>query len=445
MGATVICDTASVYDPALTQLIMDLGNQTSGKWVANVYLTPPGTHGFTAHNDQNDGKEGLRPNIVHCRAVPSCGVRDRSKCVTAHFYWRARGLGLIVQGAGSKHWTFHKSAANYPQWKTTRGRPNEEAIGDQIGPMLWNDVVAKGDVLLIPRGMYHYAEVTADGSVGSIHYTVSPLPSPGWLNWEAIVLEVLRGVQKDKDMDKKIREVADHCLVAIGAGFRDPVASAPLRRSIWDPQYNTTAGRSKLREGIEANLERVRVSLWDAAKEMGREDDLKDYGKMWPTLLNRALDLQNINAGLNNPLLAKDRIRATALQEKTLKRAQKGNIPPPLHYATSVVERVGAGRVTVAADPAADTTNADVPRFITIESRNGKVVVLQVHEEAVKFVTEMIPGETFVVSKIPTTDPFTAVAIVRILEDIGIVKVTGDVQSPDVPADEPHLPSHTEL
>jgi bifunctional lysine-specific demethylase and histidyl-hydroxylase NO66 len=125
MGGTVVVRSVDEMTPGLFHLCGGLENELIQPVFANVYLTPPQTHGFTAHYDPHDV--------------------------------------FILQISGRKHWRVFD--------------PVPHAFGasaivdiDPVAHPVVETVLTPGDVLYIPRGWVHIADTADDVS---LHVTVS--------------------------------------------------------------------------------------------------------------------------------------------------------------------------------------------------------------------------------------------------------------------------------
>jgi ribosomal protein L16 Arg81 hydroxylase len=133
IGCTLRFRDVDQYDRDLADFIRDVAGTYAAEVQANVYLTPPGQHGFRPHFDNSDA--------------------------------------FIVQVAGSKNWLIHGDYTDRQvlpgpdvDWDPVRFRP----VGSATAL-----VMRVGDVLYIPRGVMHSAHCTDEESM---HLTVSLTP-----------------------------------------------------------------------------------------------------------------------------------------------------------------------------------------------------------------------------------------------------------------------------
>ncbi len=116
-GATLILNRAVSAIPKLSRACRRLAEECGLTTGANIYVTPPGGQGFAAHGDEHDV--------------------------------------LVLQIHGKKHWTIHA----------------QEPVG------LVSLEVTAGDLLFIPRMMFHEARCSEEPSV---HVTISLTPVYGF-------------------------------------------------------------------------------------------------------------------------------------------------------------------------------------------------------------------------------------------------------------------------
>ena len=124
-GATLILNDLADFDPIIRQLQMDLGAELSEKLRINSYYSPGGAPGFGLHYDSHDV--------------------------------------LVVQTEGSKRWSLGGISRPFPlesQPFTDFKAPSDDLTEINL---------RKGDVLFVPRGMWHSA--MADNSP-SLHLTI---------------------------------------------------------------------------------------------------------------------------------------------------------------------------------------------------------------------------------------------------------------------------------
>jgi len=125
-GATIIVNSAQRYWRPLSNLCRELERLLSVPVQSNIYLTPKGSQGFTAHYDPHDV--------------------------------------FILQIAGKKHWRLYGSPIILPDEKQLF---NSSMIS--VGRIRRRCTLRAGDLLYIPRGHIHDATATQDAS---LHITV---------------------------------------------------------------------------------------------------------------------------------------------------------------------------------------------------------------------------------------------------------------------------------
>lgn len=132
----------------------DLSAGAGFDFLANMYLTPPHSAGFTAHTDNKDG--------------------------------------FILQIEGQKHWrVWEPLSLRRPLRSQMLGRPHEAPA--EKGPIVFDGVVTAGDLLFVPRGYVHQA--AAAGDKASLHFTVSAAKN---LEWSTLLPNVFQGYPRDR-------------------------------------------------------------------------------------------------------------------------------------------------------------------------------------------------------------------------------------------------------
>eukprot|EP00656_Telonema_subtile_P034927 TRINITY_DN3894_c0_g1_i2.p1 TRINITY_DN3894_c0_g1~~TRINITY_DN3894_c0_g1_i2.p1 ORF type:complete len:359 (-),score=35.24 TRINITY_DN3894_c0_g1_i2:87-1163(-) len=137
-GATLVCNLVPSFWPAAAKYLQQLTARTGFSWMANLYATPSGGQGFTAHTDNTDG--------------------------------------LVAQLYGSKHWVMHNASLQLPNRQHRVGRkeqPSHLSVRTELG---LDTVVQAGDLVLVPRGWVHHAAATSTGPSG--HLTISAVKVP---------------------------------------------------------------------------------------------------------------------------------------------------------------------------------------------------------------------------------------------------------------------------
>lgn len=134
-GATIVCHLVAASWPPLAELMAALERDTGLPYMANMYLSPRGTQGFSMHTDNKDG--------------------------------------FIAHTAGAKRWIMHNSSFPLPMRKHMVGRNHERPTAAVVREPVFDQVVSAGDVLYVPRGILHQAQ-SLDHSP-ALHFTLSPV------------------------------------------------------------------------------------------------------------------------------------------------------------------------------------------------------------------------------------------------------------------------------
>jgi hypothetical protein len=154
-GSTLVENHADKDSTALNRLACWITAQSNISTNTNIYLTGPGTQGFSLHTDfqdtlilQTEGSKVWKvfsePPDVHMPFKPNC-IRDDPKY------------------PGDK-------VASWQDALQRHGLPRDAPVEQLLGPPSTH-VLEAGDVLYIPRGTPHYA--LTHEHVGSLHITVT--------------------------------------------------------------------------------------------------------------------------------------------------------------------------------------------------------------------------------------------------------------------------------
>jgi hypothetical protein len=155
-GSTLVENAADKNSVALSRLSCWIAAQSNISTNTNLYLTGPGTQGFSLHTDFQDTLilqvEGSKvwkvfsePPDVHMPFEPNC-IRDDLK---------ARG---------------DEKVASWQDVLERNGLSRDASVEQLLGPPSTH-VLEAGDVLYIPRGTPHYA--LTHEHIGSLHITVT--------------------------------------------------------------------------------------------------------------------------------------------------------------------------------------------------------------------------------------------------------------------------------
>ncbi|MET0727443.1 MAG: cupin domain-containing protein [Acidimicrobiales bacterium] len=128
-GATIVLQSLHRWWAPLTRFCRELETALGHAVQANAYLTPPGAAGLTPHHDTHDV--------------------------------------FVLQVHGTKHWTVREPVVAAP---LTRHRSDHTEAARQ--PVLFEEAMAPGDCLYLPRGVIHSA-AAQDGV--SLHITIGVL------------------------------------------------------------------------------------------------------------------------------------------------------------------------------------------------------------------------------------------------------------------------------
>jgi ribosomal protein L16 Arg81 hydroxylase len=148
-GQTVMINGVHNRWAPIAALCRSVTHATSCRVVANFFLTPPSSQGFTAHYDDHDT--------------------------------------LILQLAGSKRWSLYRPVIDLPLAhndvrRLLPGTDDQEGAG--WGEPVEQPRLAAGDLLYLPRGVPHEA---VTGEEASLHLTIGMVP----FRWKDLLIEAV--------------------------------------------------------------------------------------------------------------------------------------------------------------------------------------------------------------------------------------------------------------
>ena len=408
-GATVVCDLVSAYYPAVGRLVQGLGASTSGVWSANLYATPPGQQGFTTHNDMNDG--------------------------------------LIVQTGGEKTWAMYNSTASMPDDMLTRGRPHQLPAAAELGPAVYTGVLKAGDTLTVPRGLYHNA--STGPATGSVHLTVTPLPSPGWVAWKHVLRAALDTVEKDARSQEARRLGGASCkrvlMDAIDLLVKESTGDgALLRASLSGPNYTDHGVMVRdiplFRRGMRAAKDQAMRTLDNLVGESGGGKAQGVLEAWWRVFLEL---LDEDAVGLLRGCITDKRMRPVGYIEQAsvaagldVEKCLAEMGAAPVTEATSVVRGRARAEVDASLGPHVTCTThfgghasgATEHTMYRQSVGDSAFSAGRRFEAAIRHVVTMQPGAQFRITDLPVVhpDPFERIALFRVLEEHGLAALAPD-------------------
>ncbi len=221
---------------ALEQTLTRAGVLLTSRTGAHVYLTPRGTQGFHTHYDYHDV--------------------------------------FVLQVDGRKRWHVHEWVGNYPL-----ERRSADAPSDVIPPVKQDIVLEPGDLLYIPRGVYHDARATEDDH--SLHITFSMFPA----TWVDLIQKLLPSASA-------LRAPLPVHLAGAVSGASAPAGEDDLARVVTDLKDRLDAlvshggvakGVLQIGEDFLANIDAVPaagLSQWGGDVEIGADTELEKRAGM---------------------------------------------------------------------------------------------------------------------------------------------------------------------
>ena len=232
MGASLVANAVDEIDPGIAAAASALADHFSARASANIYCSFQGIQAFSSHCDLHEV--------------------------------------FALQCEGEKVWNLYRNRASAPV-EALQG-PDAQAIIDAAkGPVMARIRMRPGDLLYIPRGVYHDALAT---NAPSLHVTFSVTPLTGrilfrMLEEEALADEVFRHYLPDGRVDdgRLLSERLSSLGERIAARMRTKRFAASVatrQRSLWEP----TIGFDLPNRGGVENFLRT-----DRPAELRREDE----------------------------------------------------------------------------------------------------------------------------------------------------------------------------
>ncbi|OYU15022.1 MAG: cupin [Alphaproteobacteria bacterium PA4] len=201
LGATLVANDVDAIAPELRAITAMLGAEFAALSNANIYASFAGVQGFATHYDLHDV--------------------------------------IAVQCAGEKRWNIYGHRAANPVAPLAQGGAEAQALIDAArGPLAGTVTMRPGDLLYLPRGVYHDALAT-DGP--SLHVTFALAPHSGegvlkLLGAAALRDPQLRAYLPDgrtdpAALDAHLADLAQRLAgIVTSPGFRDAVIDAQRSR-----------------------------------------------------------------------------------------------------------------------------------------------------------------------------------------------------------------------
>jgi ribosomal protein L16 Arg81 hydroxylase len=198
MGASLVGNDVDAIAPPLRRVAVALGDAFAALANANVYASFKGVQGFASHYDLHDV--------------------------------------FAVQCEGRKTWRLYANRAENPLAPLASGGPEAQAIIDAAkGPCTATIVMNPGDVLYLPRGVYHDALATEGPSL-HVTFAVAPLTGmivPKLLEAAALRDPLLRAYLPD---GRAGGEDLPEALAALAGRLADIITSPGFLHQVIDAQ-----------------------------------------------------------------------------------------------------------------------------------------------------------------------------------------------------------------
>ncbi len=209
MGASLVGNDVDAIAPRLRSVAVALGDGFAALANANVYASFKGVQGFASHYDLHDV--------------------------------------FAVQCVGRKTWRLYANRAENPLAPLASGGPEAQAIIDAAkGPCTATVVMNPGDVLYLPRGVYHDALATEGASL-HVTFAVAPLTGmivPKLLEAAALRDPLLRAYLPD---GRASGDALPEALAALAGRLADIITSPGFLHEIIDAQRRRAPTQASVR------------------------------------------------------------------------------------------------------------------------------------------------------------------------------------------------------
>jgi ribosomal protein L16 Arg81 hydroxylase len=116
---------------------------------------------------------------------------------------------FIVQVEGRKTWELYAAKQALALKPQLRGKAGDIVRKEEVGEHLLTMELSPGDVLFIPRGVFHATSTAKNGDTSSLHLTVGMETDSDDLTWGNLLAEVIGGASREMpmwDADAVLRE-----------------------------------------------------------------------------------------------------------------------------------------------------------------------------------------------------------------------------------------------
>lgn len=370
-GATIVCNIVPSYWGPLALLMEGLANSTGLQFMANMYLTPRNSQGFTAHTDNKDG--------------------------------------LVIQVSGKKRWVVHESKFSRPLRSQMLGRPHETPVDGFRGRLVFDDFVNEGDLIHLPRGYIHFAAASEEHS---LHYTISATKN---LEWADFLLDYITAF-----VDDTKSPVIRILLAKLWEETQKP-GNGWLRKSL---PFNYTNDRPSLRIGLQDMLSRVQRTM---EKRVGKVAGLTNkevktqLGQIWDKLQDGYGQDSAIDIVLKKNGVYSNYVKSLVKNGVAIYDAKDSYLDGSIQETSSFfVVAGGHAELRDGLQSAAkDSTTSRVALF------TGNTVEIRWSDEVYSIVNGILSfaeEDTFKLENLPGSDDFEKACIVQLCIDHGVLK-----------------------
>eukprot|EP00039_Didymoeca_costata_P011481 m.161361 g.161361 ORF g.161361 m.161361 type:complete len:540 (+) comp15187_c0_seq5:187-1806(+) len=371
-GGSLVCNLVPAYWPPLAKFMTSLSDATGYLFLANMYLSPRYSQGFSDHTDNKDG--------------------------------------FIIQISGAKHWSIFNSTFIKPMRSQMLGRAHERNVNNFKGSVVLNTTITKGDLLFVPRGFIHHAR--AGTNQASLHYTISAAKNLEWCDCLSRFLPLFQGLDVSIQVKKFTQSVLTQA-VGVECGNR---GSGWIRGALpFFYKQKVATSQAEVMLAYKAIITKLKT---DMSIKLAPQLDAQPAGRIaFEETFRELLENPNIK-GLLDRAIQEDDVYFSYV-ESLLQNGRQVNKSAEISITSTTVVKLVPKVISVGK---IDTSTGVFMNIILNPQSKLRVRFTKELESAVQWVLEQASA-SFEVQKIPGNDLFEKVCLVRELLRLSAVTI----------------------